>query len=466
MRKLFYIVAILLLHVSTVKAQEFIQEQFDYAGATIQEWIVPDGVSFLTINAVGAQGGNTQVGTRVYRGGGGAQVIGDFPITPGSKIIMVVGGIGSSNLQQAGGGGGTFVFVEDNSSPYALPDGTRITPLLVAGGGGGAYLSESNGVSPGNDEEEGSNTKVGSSTLYGGTGGSGGQGADAGGGGGFLGNGDGSGNTAGKSYLNSFAGGVSTTPSLNGGFGGGGAGYPGTGSGGGGGWSGGAAGRSQRGGGGGSFNGSPIEDSKLNSPGGNAGNFGTGRVIISYYIGVLPLKLTSFTAHQQQSGVTLRWNTAQERNTSHFEIQKSTDGRNFSTIGQAAAAGYSHAFTSYSFTDSRPLSKVNHYRLKMVDNDGKVAYSKVVVVRTEIAGIQLQVFPNPATSGIQLQTGIKGDLQIMIYDAKGRQVKRLLAKNEGISTSFSIDVSYLNKGIYYVKVLGENELQTTSFIKK
>lgn len=467
MRKLFFILTLLLFHFFSVKAQELIQEQFDYEGATLQEWIVPDGVSFITLNAVGAMGGTTQVGTTRYFGGGGAQVIGDFPVAPRSRIIMLVGGIGSSNLQQAGGGGGTFVFIEDNSSSYILPNGIRVRPLVVAGGGGGAYLSsasgknDANGNSPGSDLEEGNST-----TLSGGINGYGGEGADPGGGGGLFGDGTGGGTTGGKSILYSLGeGGVSTSASLNGGFGGGGAGYPGVGSGGGGGWSGGAAGVGERGGGGGSYNSSPIADTKDIIPGGRSGNFGTGRVVIGYYVTVLPLKLGSFSAHLQSSGIMLRWNTSLELNASHFEVEKSSDGRNFLTIGQVAAAGNSNTTKAYSFTDSRPLSGVNHYRLKMVDSDGRFTYSKIVVIRTGSTNVSLQLFPNPATTTIQLQTAIKGSLTIFIYDTNGKQVSSVNAKGEGAATSLPINVSTLKKGIYYIKVQGEHESQTASFMK-
>ncbi|HYH16172.1 MAG TPA: T9SS type A sorting domain-containing protein [Flavisolibacter sp.] len=461
MRKLFFILTIFLLSVCTASSQTV---SINYSGSIVN-WRVPEGVYQLNITARGASGGGLLTNGSYIEGGRGAQMQGIFLVQPNDLILILVGDQGTDHGSRPGGGGGTFVAKADANGAYTMANGTRVTPLLVAGGGGGAYSPETipTVIHYGDDGPSGGSTGAGATALNGGVNGAGGQGYNAGGGGGFRTNGTqvtGTNNFAGRSFLNGGAFGRGASGG-NGGFGGGGGGGTG-GPGGGGGWSGGASGRFQRGGGGGSYNASAIYQRNIENI-----NGGPGGVLISYSVAVLPLKLTSFSAHQQQAGILLRWNTAKEINTSHFEIQRSTDGHNFFAIGQVAAAGNSQTSSTYTFTDSKPLAKVNHYRLKMVDSDGGFSYSKIAVIRAEAtASINLQVFPNPATSSIQVQASIKGLLHIMIYDAKGSQVKYLSVKSEGIATSFPIDVSHLNKGIYYVKVQGEDKLQTTSFIKK
>jgi len=199
-----------------------------------QKWTVPATGTYV-IEATGARGGiQPKYPTQFGRG---TFMRGEFNLTSGQELTIVVGQAGADNPTYdggTGGGGGTFVIADNNN-----------TPLIVAGGGGGqggdtygqnALLSSNGGNGHGNEQ--------------GGTNGSGGIG-NHGGGGGFDGNG--SGTFFGTSFSFGLVGGDGN---IDGGFGGGG-GAPGASydqGGGGGGYSGGGGSNSERGGGGGSFN--------------------------------------------------------------------------------------------------------------------------------------------------------------------------------------------------------------------
>ena len=95
---------------------------FDYTGSIVN-WTVPAGVTKVTINAKGAQGGsNNQIAAA---GGLGADITGTFLVTPGDVLKILVGGAGATSGSPSGGGG-SFVATSGN------------VPMLVAGGGGGA----------------------------------------------------------------------------------------------------------------------------------------------------------------------------------------------------------------------------------------------------------------------------------------------------------------------------------------
>ena len=222
------------------------------------------------ITAVGANGGQSSNGNL---GGIGAQVSGEFNLTAGEQLLVLVGGAGTAGTatgtDDAGGGGGGGSFV-------VLSSGNGLLPLLVAGGGGGggsgaAGLNASLGSSgvngnPGSSGATGGGGSAGGSAAlpYGYTGGGAG-----GGGGGFSGSGQ---NSAGVQSANggcgfiafnagepsgycgapggdsSIGGGIGGTGGAGGGGGGGGGGSSGAGTvglgggGGGGGYSGGGAG--------------------------------------------------------------------------------------------------------------------------------------------------------------------------------------------------------------------------------
>lgn len=251
----------------------------------IQSWTVPYTGGFR-ITAVGASGGS--IGT--YTGGLGASMTGDFTLTAGTVLRILVGQAGqdglinyNNDMQQSGGtgGGGSYVVTAANA------------PLVVAGGGGGSSMSGNGGGwnAFGQSAVTGSNgLPGGGAPTSGGTGGGGGltynwTGWHGGtGGGGFTGNGInnsagsatyGTVNGPGIAYLNGGGGGVPGSMGRPGGFGGGGsAGFTG---GGGGGYSGGGAGSTSGtpgGGGGGSYN-AGINQNNI------AGvNTGHGRVLI------------------------------------------------------------------------------------------------------------------------------------------------------------------------------------------
>jgi hypothetical protein len=180
---------------------------FSYTGAVVS-FVVPTHGDYEII-AYGAQGGGG--GLNSGAGGKGAKIGGDFSLTAGTKLRVVVGGMGQSGGEAgSGGGGGSFVF-----DPYNAP-------LVIAGGGGGA-----GGLSNSNNGGYGRTTKYGSDgtgTLIhkgiGGSGGSGGSGGGygGGGGGGGLSSGGGPGTS---NYLNYFGGTGGAVSGGNGGVGGG-----------------------------------------------------------------------------------------------------------------------------------------------------------------------------------------------------------------------------------------------------
>lgn len=239
-------------------------DTFSYTG-TIVTWTVPVGVTSIHIESRGAQGGNNGSSTVVP--GLGAIVSGDFSVTPGQQLKILVG---QNNNAGNGGGGGTFVTDFSNS------------PMCIAGGGGGGGAAND---SPSKHGQAG--TTGGTGSGGGGVGGTAGNGGSigasfaSGAGGGLLTDGqDGwTANSGGDAFVNGGAGG-------NVGFGVGGFGGGGNGSGyvvgaGGGGYSGGGSGSNSVGGGGvggggGSYNGGTNQ---VNTTGANTGN---GLVIITY----------------------------------------------------------------------------------------------------------------------------------------------------------------------------------------
>lgn len=241
----------------------------------IQLWTVPRTGTY-TIDAYGA-GGGVGGSTSLAAGGAGARVAGNFFLTAGQKLRILVGQTGIAiNQYGAGGGGGTFIVKETGSTTADI--------LVIAGGGGGAgYSTNPIGVAA---SITNNGTAAADGTGTGGTAGNGGPALTAsysgGGGGGFIGNGATGGGTSpgGLAFTSGGTGGTGAQTSYkgNGGFGGGGSAS--VNGGGGGGYSGGAAGSGNYpgGGGGGSYN---NGTSQINTAGARA-SATNGQVIITF----------------------------------------------------------------------------------------------------------------------------------------------------------------------------------------
>ncbi len=99
-----------------------------------------------------------------------------------------------------------------------------------------------------------------------------------------------------------------------------------------------------------------------------------------YNTNVIPVELTDFKAKLTNTTTVLTWQTASERNNKAFNIERSTDGTTFATIGNVKGNGTTSTVNNYTFTDDKPVNGVNYYRLRQIDNDGKETVSKVVSV--------------------------------------------------------------------------------------
>lgn len=182
---------------------------------------------------------------------------------------------------------------------------------------------------------------------------------------------------------------------------------------------------------------------------------------------ILPVGLLNFNATLSATNkVLLTWSTSMEQGTSHFEIERSNDGIAFSKIDQAAASGITTSGHTYSFTDVQALQTTNYYRIKVIDKDRRATYSKTAIVKTNAWQKELELFPNPVTDVLQVQTTFKGVLSLTLHDATGKMLKQINLTSNGGSLTVPVDVSGLKKGLYIIKFQGAGKQKSATFIKQ
>ena len=179
--------------------------------------------------------------------------------------------------------------------------------------------------------------------------------------------------------------------------------------------------------------------------------------------GALPLDWLSFTGRRAEQKVALKWITENEINTSHFDIERSKNGIDFTSIGRTTAQGGLR--NNYSFEDVQPMKGLNYYRLKQIDRNGAFKYPILVKVFFGDAGMNdLRLFPQPVQSTLNVVFGGSGNsLFIHVYDAAGKIA--MYERRENAST-FTIETSSLVKGAYWIVVSDGITQQKGMFIKQ
>jgi uncharacterized repeat protein (TIGR01451 family) len=173
----------------------------------------------------------------------------------------------------------------------------------------------------------------------------------------------------------------------------------------------------------------------------------------------LPITLVFFQAILLNNGAAdVKWKTATENNVSHFEVLRSANGIDFTTIGTVEPGK-----PSYLFKDRTPLIGYNYYRLRTVDIDGSTQYSNTVLVNVKNENnIISSIYPNPGngrTVNVKLQGLIQGNIRIQILDQLGRTLlsKQYSQQNSsGFKTELNLDK--LSKGNYILKIIANDRL--------
>jgi hypothetical protein len=165
----------------------------------------------------------------------------------------------------------------------------------------------------------------------------------------------------------------------------------------------------------------------------------------------LPVTLLSFTAKRQQQTSLLQWQTEKEINFSHFDVSRSGNGMQWTTIGTVPATTSTSAVNQYRFVDQMPLEGNNFYRLIMRDQDNTFTYSKIQVVYFEPV-TWIKFSPNPVTDNLNINWSNKNITHVFCYDITGR----LVYQQPVNSNRIIINMQQYTAGIYMLRLVQDN----------
>lgn len=174
--------------------------------------------------------------------------------------------------------------------------------------------------------------------------------------------------------------------------------------------------------------------------------------ITSFAAIVLPVKFSSLAVSTNNGLAKVIWNIETAINTQNYEVQRSADGINFTTIGTVTATNTA----KYTYIDAAATNTSNYYRIKAVDNDGTFLYSQVVHSVGKMQVPNLTVYPNPVINkqlNIQLSNLSEGSYQLKVFNTLGQVILNKAVQFVGGTTSFNLQLpTSTNAGLYKLAV--------------
>lgn len=168
---------------------------------------------------------------------------------------------------------------------------------------------------------------------------------------------------------------------------------------------------------------------------------------------VLPVKLVSFDVKKEADLVTLTWSTTEEINSDYFEIQRSSNAKDWLTLGTVKSRNSGVQENDYSYTVSQLRNGRHYFRLKMVDLDGTAAMSQIRNLSLQSMREDFFSFgPNPAFDYVTINAKDLAEINsVSIMDKSGRSVFSSASITDG-----KIGVQNLTDGLYVLQVSLKN----------
>ncbi|MBI2729580.1 MAG: T9SS type A sorting domain-containing protein [Sphingobacteriales bacterium] len=220
-----------------------------------------------------------------------------------------------------------------------------------------------------------------------------------------------------------------------------------------------------------SINGSPTSIPGANSVNDNFGGCFGGTIESK---GSLPILLSYFNAlaDENNTKVKLNWVTEMELNNDYYTIERSQDGKTYTSIGMVLGSMNSSIRKTYEYKDDLKgvdVSKTIYYRVKQSDIDGKSSYTPVRTVKLSQKQNMIQINPNPFVDNITVKymSEVSGSMDIRVMNANGQTVvakKSTLVK--GFNSTAIYNLGSLARGLYIVEVMINGEVsEKTKLVK-
>ena len=172
--------------------------------------------------------------------------------------------------------------------------------------------------------------------------------------------------------------------------------------------------------------------------------------------GPLPIRISSFYARRNTSGILLNWRSLSEQNAKEFIVERKTVGE-FSVIGTVPALNQPTG-SDYTFLDNNNSKLTSQYRLRLVDFDGGYRYSEIRAVKGFSSVSDFSIFPNPSNGSSKITiSDLSEPMVVQLIDGHGRLMKTI-----NVPTSSSVEINNLKQGFYMIKLVNKNSSESVT----
>jgi hypothetical protein len=183
---------------------------------------------------------------------------------------------------------------------------------------------------------------------------------------------------------------------------------------------------------------------------------------INWRLALLPFELKNFKAFAKNTFVQLDWLVHHNNLVQYYTIERSRDGIIFENLKKVYARN-SEASSSYNDVDLTPYNGWGYYRLRITDMSGQVQYSTIQKVWIGPNQTSILVTPKPAKNLLWVNLSKPEEVtELSIVSSVGQ----LLFKQNRIQSNNQIDISRLQPGVYYVRLIGKSGIVTEVFVKE
>lgn len=173
--------------------------------------------------------------------------------------------------------------------------------------------------------------------------------------------------------------------------------------------------------------------------------------------GTLPIHVGSVKATKVNGGVLVQWTAYNQENTDRFEVERSTDGINFSKVYTTLAVVNGGGDVDYSWLDKTPANGTSYYRIKEVYKTGSHEYSSIVQVKLDNNNKGISIYPNPVAGRnltLQFNSMAAGVYRVRIVNNVGQLIGQMTVTHSGGSGSQTLSFPQkVTRGLYKVEVL-------------
>ncbi len=191
----------------------------------------------------------------------------------------------------------------------------------------------------------------------------------------------------------------------------------------------------------------------------------TREIYFSHVFKALPVEWGQVSGNACGESNCLTWETLQEKNTSHFTVERSYDGQEWTPVGdEVAAQGFSTESNTYQLSDAAFMRERSFYRIKQVDLDGSMDYSETIRIDNHSLRNKLVPYPNPTVDRVRFYSAEEVlMIQVTSHDARVNTRADFEQIDQNI---YELDFSQMQNSHYVITVVTKDSRKTHKIIKK